>query len=215
MQLVISFQPGQLLFLCTQITKAMDHICIISSSIRNERLSHRAALYLSELLKTGFNAEPEILDLLQYNFPLFEERLKYLDSPPEDAVDFAERVRKSDGVILVVPEYNGGYPASIKNVIDLLTDEWRKKPVAFAVVSNGQFAGSQVIFSLQFSLWKIMALTVSPALRIPDIGTSIDENGVPADKNLMDKRASSTIKELLWHIEANRRMSRGTSSFTG
>jgi NAD(P)H-dependent FMN reductase len=184
----------------------MKHICIISSSIRRERFSHRAALYLSDILKDQYGAEAEILDLLRYNFPLFEERLKYLDSPSPDTLEFAEKVRKADGLILVVPEYNGGYPASIKNVIDLLTDEWRRKPVAFAVVSNGHFAGSQVIFALQFTLWKIMALTVSPAMRIPDIETSIDENGVAADKAMMDKKASATIKELLWHIEAVRRM---------
>jgi NAD(P)H-dependent FMN reductase len=184
----------------------MAHIGIISSSIRKERASHRVALYLSDLLKTQFNTEAEILDLKQYNFPLFDERLKYLDSPPAGVVEFAEKVRMADGVIIVAPEYNGGYPASLKNAIDLLTDEWRRKPVAFAVVSNGQFGGSQVIFSLQFSLWKIMALTVSPALRISDIGTSFDENGIPADRSQMDKRASATIKELLWHIEAIRRM---------
>ncbi|MGE5406073.1 MAG: NADPH-dependent FMN reductase [Methanosarcina sp.] len=184
----------------------MEHVCIISSSIRKDRFSHRAAIYLSGLLRDQYHTEVEILDLLQYNFPLFEERLKYLDSPSPEVLEFAGKIRKADGLILVVPEYNGGYPASIKNVIDLLTDEWRKKPVAFAVVSNGQFGGSQVIFSLQFTLWKIMAITVSPALRIPDIETSIDENGIPADKVLMDKRASSTIKELLWQIEAVRRM---------
>lgn len=184
----------------------MEHICIISSSIRKERFSHRAALYLDGLLKDKYNVETEILDLLSYKFPLFEERLKFLDSPPPAALEFAEKVRRADGLILVVPEYNGGYPASIKNVIDLLTDEWRKKPVAFAVVSNGKFGGSQVLFALQFTLWKIMALTVSPALRIGDIETSIDEKGIPADKALMDKIASSTIRELLWHIEARRRM---------
>lgn len=184
----------------------MEHICIISSSIRKNRFSHRAALYLHGILKNKYHIEAEILDLLRYKFPLFEERLKFLDSPSQDTIDFAEKVRKADGLILVVPEYNGGYPASIKNVIDLLTDEWRKKPVAFAVVSNGQFAGSQVIQQLQFTLWKIMALTVSPALRIPEIETTIDENGIPANKSLMDKKTSSTINELLWHIEAKRRM---------
>lgn len=183
----------------------MYNICVISSSIRKDRYSHRAATYLSGLLKKQFSTEPEILDLSDYDFPLFRERLKYLVSPPATAMEFAEKVRKADGLIIVVPEYNGGYPASLKNVIDLLTDEWRKKPVAFAAVSNGQYGGSQVIFSLQFTLWKMMALTVSPAIRIADIHTSIDEHGVPSDKAL-DKRASFTLKELVWHIEANRRM---------
>ena len=184
----------------------MEHICIISSSVRKERFSHRVALYLSVLLREKYKVEAEILDLLSYNFPLFEERLRFLKSPTPETLEFAEKVRKSDGLIMVVPEYNGGYPASIKNVIDLLTDEWRKKPVAFAVVSNGQFGGSQVIFSLQFTLWKIMALTVSPAMRIPDIETILDENGIPSDKISMDRRVSAAIRELLWLIEAKRRM---------
>ena len=181
-------------------------ICIISSSVRRGRDSHRAALYIRNLLKEKYSVDAEILDLLKYNFPIFEERLEFLESPPPDAVSFAEKVRNADGVILVVPEYNGGYPASVKNIIDLLTDEWRKKPVAFVVVSNGPFAGSQVIFSLQFSLWKIRALTVSPALRVPDIETTLDQNGIPPGKADMDKRASASINELLWQIEAKRRM---------
>ncbi len=184
----------------------MEKICIISASVRKGRESHKAALYIRNLLKDKYRIEARLLDLMTYNFPLFEERLKYLESPSAEIMDFAEKVRESDGVIMVVPEYNGGYPASIKNIIDLLTDEWRRKPVAFVVVSNGHFAGSQVIFALQFSLWKIRALTVSPALRIADIETSIDGDGIPADKAGMDRNASSTINELLWYIEARRKM---------
>jgi NAD(P)H-dependent FMN reductase len=184
----------------------MANICIISSSVRKGRQSHKAALYIKTLLKEKFRVDGEILDLLKYNFPLFEERLKFLETPSPETISFAEKVRNADGVILVVPEYNGGYPASVKNILDLLTDEWKRKPVAFVVVSNGSFAGSQVIISLQFSLWKIMALTVSPAMRIPNIETTLDENGIPSDKSDMDKKASATIRELLWHIEANKRM---------
>ncbi len=184
----------------------MNKLCIISTSVRKGRESHKVALYIKDFLREKYSIEAEMLDLMEYNFPLFEERLRYLESPSPEILSFADKVRSADGIIMVVPEYNGGYPASVKNIIDLLTDEWRKKPVAFAVVSNGHFAGSQVIFALQFSLWKIRALTVSPALRIADIETSIDENGIPADKADMDKKASSTINELLWYIEARKRM---------
>ena len=186
--------------------EAMQKISIISTSVRKGRESHKAALYIRNFLREKYTIEAELLDLMTYNFPIFEERLKNLESPTPEILDFAEKVRSADGVILVVPEYNGGYPASVKNIIDLLTDEWRKKPVAFVVVSNGPFAGSQVIFALQFALWKIRALTVSPAMRVPDIDTSIDENGIPADKTELDKKASSTINELLWFVEARKRM---------
>ncbi|MCK7536595.1 MAG: NAD(P)H-dependent oxidoreductase [Marinilabiliales bacterium] len=35
-------------------------------------------------------------------------------------MSFASRIRAADGVIVVTPEYNGGYPASLKNAVDLL-----------------------------------------------------------------------------------------------
>ncbi|MFZ0283103.1 MAG: hypothetical protein WAL29_15745 [Bacteroidales bacterium] len=60
--------------------------------------------------------------------------------------------------------------------------------------------------SLQFSLWKLGAMTVPKPLRIANIKVAFDESGIPADKPAMDKRASSLIRELLWHIEAKKRM---------
>jgi NAD(P)H-dependent FMN reductase len=186
----------------------MIRISIISPSVRTGRNSHRAALYINNLLREKNIAECEILDLLKYKFPLFEERLKYIESPSAGMVEFSDKIRQSDGVIIVVPEYNGGYPASLKNAVDFLTDEWRKKPVAFIPVSDGNFGGSQAITSFQFSMWKIRAITVYPFFRIPDIADVLDENGKPLLSKAaeMDKRASGFINELLWHIEAKRRM---------
>jgi NAD(P)H-dependent FMN reductase len=184
----------------------MPHIYIISPSVRQGRKSHRVALYLKNFLEETNLAKPEIIDLLKYNFPVFHERLEYQDSPSQEMIDFSEKIKSADGVVIITPEYNGGYPASLKNAIDLLTGEWRRKPVAFVPVSDGNFAGSQVIISLQFTLWKLGAITVPGPLRIPNIITSFDESGNPADKPAIDKRASSMIRELLFYIEAKKRM---------
>ena len=185
----------------------MPQIVIISPSIRKGRNSHRVALYFADLIKENNLAEAEILDLLKYNFPLFSERLKYQESPSPEMIGFAEKIKSADGVIIICPEYNGGYPASLKNAVDLLTGEWRRKPVAFVNVSDGHFAGSQVIISIQFSLWKLGALTIPSTLRLPDIVSAFDESGAPSDKTGMDKRALNLINELFWYIEAKSRMS--------
>jgi NAD(P)H-dependent FMN reductase len=184
----------------------MFHISIISSSVRNERNSHRVALYFKNYLEENNIATTEILDLHIYNFPLFDERLRYQDSPSGEILEFAEKIKSSDGIIIITPEYNGGYPASIKNAIDLLYDEWYHKPVAISTVSDGSFGGSQVITALQFVLWKIRALTVTARFPVPEAEKAFDEKGNPAEKEKTDKRASNFIKELLWFIEANSRM---------
>ena len=180
------------------------HIVIISASVREGRKSHRVALFLHNTVSASGNTA-EILDLKELAFPLFSERLRYQKDPLPATLDFAERVRKADGVILVTPEYNGGYPASAKNVVDLLTDEWRRKPIAISTVSDGSFGGTQVITSLLFSLWKIKAWVVAH-MPVPKVGDSFDEAGTPVDPEGWAKRAKGLLDELDWAMEARRRM---------
>lgn len=184
----------------------MPSIAIISSSVRIGRKSHRVALYFKQYIEQHQLGSAEILDLQQYQFPIFEERLRLQPDPTEKVKEFAEKITKADGVIIVTPEYNGGYPASLKNVVDLLYNEWHRKPVAISTVSDGIFGGTQVITSLQFSLWKIKAWTVPAMFPVPSIDKAFDENGNASDKEGTDKRAALFIKELLWCIEAKNRM---------
>jgi NAD(P)H-dependent FMN reductase len=185
----------------------MLKISIISSSVRIERKSHRVALYFKRYLEENNIAKAEILDLGKYDFPLFGERLKFLKSPDPGAIDFAARINSSDGIIIVTPEYNGGYPASLKNAIDLLTGEWYHKPVAISTVSDGNFGGSQAVTSLQFLLWKLKALTVPAIFYVPNVVELFDENGHPTGYQNLEKRSSNFISELLWFIEAASGMS--------
>jgi len=185
----------------------MPHIAIISSSIRTGRKSHRVALYFKNYLVSNTIATVDILDLKEYNFPLFEERLQYQKSPAPEALDFAAKIKSAEGVLIVTPEYNGGYPASLKNAIDLLYEDWHRKPVAIATASEGIFGGSQVITSLPFALWKIRAWIVPAMFPVSKVGDSFAEDGTPKEKTDIDKRASRFINELLWCIEAKRRMS--------
>ncbi len=181
----------------------MNHIAIISSSIRTGRNSHRVALFFKNFLAENQLASSEIIDLAAYNFPLFEERLRYLAAPPPGAVEFAEKIRSAQAIIIIAPEYNGGYPASLKNVIDLLTDEWKHKPVAFVAVSTGPFGATQVIGQLQFVLWKMGAYTIPARIHVAHVTEEYDEKGMPADKQSADKRASSFIGDLLDCIALN------------
>ena len=184
----------------------MKTIAIISPSVRHGRNSHRVALYFKRYLEENKLASAEILDLKDYNFPLFDERLRHQHDPAPEVLQFAEKIRSAGGVIIIAPEYNGGYPASLKNVIDLLTDEWRRKPVAISTVSSGTFGGVQSITSLQFILWKMRAWTVPAVFPVTSVGTSFDESGIPADREAADTRAAAFTAELMWCIEAKERM---------
>jgi NAD(P)H-dependent FMN reductase len=183
----------------------MPHISIIAASVRTGRASNRVALFFKNFIESRNLATVEILDLKTYNFPLFEERLKYQKSPATNVLEFAAKVTASDGVIIATPEYNGGYPASIKNVIDLLYEEWHRKPIAISTVSDGNFGGTQVITSLQFTLWKIRAWTVPAMFPVPNVNKSFDENGTLLEPTL-EKRAVNFLNEMLWCIAAKKKM---------
>ncbi len=178
----------------------MKKISIISSSIRDERASHRVALFFENYIRTNELAHVEILDLLDYNFPLFQERLKYQKNPEPKSMDFAEKINHADGVIIVTPEYNGGYPASLKNAIDLLTSEWVRKPVAIATVSSGSFGGNQVMLELQFVMWKIGALVSPYMFPVPKVKEHYMADGEPVDAEAINKRADHFVTELFHWI---------------
>jgi NAD(P)H-dependent FMN reductase len=182
----------------------MPHIAIISSSVRRERKSHNVALYFKTYLEENNLSSAEILDLKEYNFPIFEDTLKTYQSPTEKVLDFAARIRLADGIIIVTPEYNGGFPASLKNVIDLLYDEWNGKPISISTVSSGIFGGSQALVSLQFILWKIGAWTVTNMFPVANVSASFDDKGNALNKTTTDKLAKIFLAELFEIIKANK-----------
>lgn len=181
-------------------------INIISSSVRNGRNSHRVALYFQRFINESKRATAAIIDLQEYAFPVFEERLQYLKNAPENVLQFAEKIKSADGILIVTPEYNGGYPASLKNAVDLLYTEWKRKPVALATVSDGPFAGTQVMTSLLFTLWKIGALMVPAIYAVPNVSNAYDEQGLPTDPAATASRAKKFVDELLWCMEAKKKM---------
>lgn len=184
----------------------MPHISILSSSVRIGRNSSRVAAYFKNYLIEKNLTTVEILDLHKYNFPIFQEPFRFQKKPLAQVMEFTEKITASDGIIIVTPEYNGGYPASLKNVIDLLYEEWHRKPIAISTVSTGAFGGSQVITSLQFSLWKIRAWTVPAVFPVANVQKTFDESGNPTNKATTDTLAEEFIKELLWCIKATARM---------
>ena len=182
----------------------MEKIVIISSSVRRGRKSHRVTLWFERYLVENGHPGVQIADLREYNFPLFDERLIYQDIPSEAMLDFAAKISSADGVIIVVPEYNGGYPSSL-NFIDLLT-KMASQACRDSDCLRWQFWRITGNNLAEFTLWKMGALTVPSTFRVPKFADAFDENGTPDDKAAIEKRTAMFIQELLWTIEARRRM---------
>jgi NAD(P)H-dependent FMN reductase len=59
-------------------------------------------------------------------------------------------------------------------MIDVFFSEWKRKPVAFATVSAGPFAGMNVISSIQLVMWKLGACTVPVMFSVLNVEQSFD-----------------------------------------
>ena len=184
----------------------MYNIAIISSSVRIGRQSHNVALYFDKYIKENNLAASEILDLKEFNFPVLEERLSKMPAPTDAAKLFSEKISKADAVIMVFPEYNGGYPASLKNAIDLLYNEWYHKPIGLVSVSSGNFGGVNALALLQSVLLKIRAVPVSATFPVTMVQDNFDANGNALNKDVTDKRAAAFLKEISWFAEAFSKM---------
>lgn len=179
----------------------MKHIAIISASIREERLSHRVALFIKKYLEDNKLASVDMLDLKAYNFPLFTERLMYMENPSAEVLDYEERFNKADGIIIVSPVYNASFPASLKNVIDLLVQQWQDKVVAVSSVTYGSTPGIATIMELQALLLRLGAL-VSPAVFTAlNAGTEYDEKGNPVEPKAAGRRITGFLNKMFVLIE--------------
>ncbi|HLZ16528.1 MAG TPA: NAD(P)H-dependent oxidoreductase, partial [Cyclobacteriaceae bacterium] len=67
----------------------MPTIAILSASVRTGRQSHRVALYFKKYIDEYKLATAEIIDLNDYQFPLFNERLRFQPNPSTQVTEFA------------------------------------------------------------------------------------------------------------------------------
>ena len=106
------------------------YVPIIVGSTRRDRQSIKVARFVLSRLQQRKNAETELLDLLEYNFPIMEERLHRRDDPPPRLQEYADKIARADSLIIVTPEYNNGYPGVLKNALDYLLPEYERNPLA-------------------------------------------------------------------------------------
>ncbi|MEN9928345.1 MAG: hypothetical protein RLZZ231_266 [Bacteroidota bacterium] len=182
----------------------MYQISIISSSIRAGKKSDTVAVYLENYIRKNKLANVEILDLKKFDFPLFDELLKNQKNPSLSALEFKNKIIASDGIIIVTPEYNGSIPASLKNVIDLLHEEWMNKTIAFSTVSAGNLGGLEALTHLEF-IFKKMGAIVDPAnFSVSKIQENFDDFGTPLDPHKTDELAKIFLDEFFRYIKTNK-----------
>ena len=108
----------------------MTRIGIVTASTRPRRIGHHVAAWVRGLAPDA--VELVDVDLRELALPLLDEPEMPSDGNyvHEHTRRWAALVESLDAVVFVMPEYNRGYSAGLKNAIDYLYAEWDGMPVA-------------------------------------------------------------------------------------
>src|SRR5579862_3517724 len=159
----------------------MYYIPIIAGSTRRDRQSIKVARFVLARLRSREGISTELLDLLEYNFPIMEERLHRRDDPPPRLQEFGDKIGRADAVIIVSPEYNNGYPGVLKNALDYLLPEYERKPIGIATVSAGGHGGITCLAQLRLVTIGAGAFPIPENLSVSHVHTSFNDDGTPND----------------------------------
>lgn len=124
------------------------HIGIIVGTNRRAGLSHKLAAKVAPL----YEALADSVDTID----LREVPTSILDpdaykKPSAEVSALVARFLACDGVVFIVPEYNGSYPGVLKLLIDMLPypKGFERRPCAFIGLAAGQFHGLRAVEHLQ------------------------------------------------------------------
>ncbi len=116
---------------------------------------------------------------------------------------FTERIDQADAFVVVTPEYNHGYPASLKQAIDLAHVEWRAKPVGF-VSYGGMSGGLRAVEQLRQVFAELHAVTVRDTVSFHMAHARFDTSGEPHDPDGCNAAAKTMLDQLAWWARALR-----------
>ena len=115
-------------------------------SINKQLVSYASRLLLDE---NRHQHEVEILDLNDYELPLFSEDREAELGQPQLAKDFLTKIGESDAVIISFAEHNGSYTVAYKNIFDWASrinpKVFQNKPMVFLATSPGPGGASSVL----------------------------------------------------------------------
>ncbi|WP_329116804.1 NADPH-dependent FMN reductase [Streptomyces sp. NBC_01353] len=181
------------------------HVAVVQGSTRDGRLGPVVANWLLSHAAARPDMTVDLIDLAETPLPAVFPQLGQAPTAAEDRSLLAAvspRLAAADAFVVVTPEYNHSYPASLKNAIDWHNKEWHAKPVGF-VAYGGFSAGLRAVEHLRGVFAELHAVTIREAVGLQGVWGQFDQEG-KATAPAADAAATSMLDQLAWWAEALR-----------
>lgn len=178
---------------------AMDKLVlpVLLGTNRKTRNSVHPARWLLGEMQKRTEIETMLFDVSDFALPQDDYGQGIKDRFPE----WRDTIIRADGLVIVTPEYNHGYPGTLKAVLDLLLKEYIHKAVAFVGVSSGPWGGTRVIEAMVTMVRELGLAVTFTDLNFPKVQKTFDAEGKLLDE-AFEKRAREFLDELVWMSSA-------------
>jgi len=168
-------------------------IPILLGTPRKNRESQDVAKWVFAKMQEREEIESHFFDVCDFNLPHADYGQAIKDEFPE----WRDAIIRADGLVIVTPEYNHGYPGPLKSVLDLLLREYVHKAVAFVGVSSGPWGGTRVIEACVHTIRELGLTVTFTDLNFPKVADKFDELGTLIDE-AYGVRVKDFLDELIW-----------------
>lgn len=171
-------------------------IAVLCGTAREGRESLKAAKFVAELGRKQPGVDIVFVDPAELQLPNDGDQIH----DPK----YTEITVKADAFFIVTPEYNHGYPGSLKRMLDSEYENYFRKPVMVAGVSDGQWGGTRVCEAIQPVLHTLGMVRTKLELYFPKVQELFDEQGQlkPEHVDWYTKRTQKAYDELIWFARA-------------
>lgn len=114
-----------------------------------------------------------------------------------DRAALSARIDDADGFIIVTPEYNHGYPAALKALIDVMSEEWSAKPVGF-ISYGGASGGLRAVEQLRLVFAELNAVSVREQLSFANVWEQFGADGTLHEPERARRALAGMLKALAW-----------------
>ena len=141
-------------------------------------------------------AQIKILDLNDFELPLYGIDYEKKFGIPENAQRFLDEIKNSDGIVLSLAEHNGAYTAVFKNMFDWMSridgKLWNNKPMFLMATSPGGRGGASVL-KIAKERFSLMGGNVVAEFSLPFFEQNYSFSGI-ADSDLRDSFSHEITK---------------------
>lgn len=182
-------------------------IALIIGSTRDARFAPIPAAWMMEQAAARDDIELELVDLKDFDLPLFNEKASNAWMPSEDprAVAWQKRIAEFDGYIVTTAEYNHSITGALKNAFDQSYVDWAHKPIGF--LGYGGVGGARAVEHARMIAVELQMVPVRTGVHIGGsdyVATVHQRQPMSTIHDHIAPSAQAMLNEIAWWGNATR-----------